>query len=259
VSFFGRPQDGREESLLYTVLKSQVGRLPEPHYPSGIDLAAEDHRSRRRLYPVTVVYALQLAVLMAVVARQGRLGRAAVSFALALVAWVPIEYLYHRYILHGVFPNEGGVFRRALHHLFDASHADHHARPWDGNYINGHLDSLYFAVVAVPLAFLAPVDTAPVFVATLLACYAGEEWVHHSTHFWNFRWRWFQYLRRRHMYHHTKAGATIAFGLSNGIWDVVAGTRIPAEMRRRLSGRRERGRGRPTLPSGTGGLSTRSA
>ena len=126
-------------------------------------MAAENRRSRRRLYPVTVVYAVQLLALMAYVLRRGHAGTALVSFGLAVVLWVPIEYCYHRYILHGIFPNRGGLVRRALHHLFDASHADHHARPWDGNYINGHLDSLYFAAVAMPLSFLAPAETVPVF------------------------------------------------------------------------------------------------
>ncbi len=244
---------------MYTLLKSEMGSFPVPHFPQGIDMSAEDRRSRRRLYPVTVVYAVQLAVLMAFVVRGGHLGAALGFFALAVVLWVPIEYAYHRYILHGVFPKRGGALRRALHHLFDASHADHHARPWDGNYINGHLDSLLFAGVAMPLSFLAPYYTAPVFLAALLACYAAEEWVHHSTHFWNFEWEYFQYLRRRHLYHHSKAGAGIAFGLSNGIWDVVAGTRIPAEARGKLSSRRpaRRGTGGVSLPPG--GLSAHGA
>jgi Fatty acid hydroxylase len=244
---------------VFTLLKSEMAAFPEPHFPQGIDMAVEDRRSRRRLYPVTVVYAVQLAALMAFVVRGGHTRPALGFAALAALLWVPIEYSYHRYILHGIFPNRGGRVRRGLHYLFDASHADHHARPWDGNYINGHLDSLLFAVVVMPLSFLAPYYTAPVFMATLLACYAGEEWVHHSTHFWNFKWRYFQYVRRRHLYHHTKVGSGIAFGLSNGIWDVVAGTRIPADARAKLSSRRPVHRGRPTMTSPTGGLSAHGA
>jgi Fatty acid hydroxylase len=244
---------------VYTLLKSEVGPSPPPHFPRGIDLKAEDRRSRRRLYPVTVIYAVQFVAIMSLALRSGHIRATLAFFVLAVVSWVPIEYFYHRYVLHGIFPNSGGLFRRALHHLFDASHADHHARPWDGNYINGHLDSLYFAAVALPLAAVAPYYTAPVFVSTLLACYVSEEWVHHATHFWNFRWRYFQYLRRRHLYHHTKMGAGIAFSISNGMWDVVAGTRIPSEARAKLSRRRApRPEGAPPSAS-TGGLSAHGA
>src|SRR5207247_1260451 len=80
-----------------------------------------------------------------------------------------------RYILHGVCPKRGGLLRRGLHYLFDASHADHHARPWDGNYVNGHLDTLWAALVLVPLSFIAPVHTAPVWVGTVFLCHAAEE------------------------------------------------------------------------------------
>ena len=48
---------------MYSLLKSKVGAFPEPQFPQGIDLSAEDRKARRRLYPVTVVYATQLAVL----------------------------------------------------------------------------------------------------------------------------------------------------------------------------------------------------
>jgi hypothetical protein len=223
---------------MYTLLKSVVGPFPEPHYPGGIDLKSEDRKARRRLYPVTVLYLVQVFVLLGLAFRSGHVLAALGFLALGLVAWIPIEYLVHRHILHGAFPNQGGPIARGLHVLFDASHADHHARPWDGMYINGHVDTVFAAVVLVPLSFLAPFYTAPVFVATLFLCYASEEWVHHGLHFWNFRWSYFQYLRRRHLYHHTRRGRGRAFGVTSGIWDVVSGTRIPASDRRMLNVRR---------------------
>ena len=219
---------------MYTLLKSEVGPFPEPHFPPGIDLRAEDHKARRRLYPVTVVYSVQSLILLGLAIRGDHALVALGFIALGLVAWIPIEYAVHRHILHGVFPKRGGPLVRGLHYLFDATHADHHARPWDGMYINGHVDTLFAAVLLVPLSFLAPYYTLPQFVATLLLCYAAEEWVHHATHFGNFRWAYFQYLRRRHLYHHSRHGVGLAFGVTSGIWDVVSGTRIPARDRMRL-------------------------
>jgi len=219
---------------VYTLLKSEVGPFPEPHFPTGINIKAEDRKARRRLYPVTIIYSAQLLIVLILAIRSGHALAALGFIALALVAWIPIEHLVHRHVLHGVFPKRGGPVARALHHLLDATHADHHARPWDGMYINGHLDTLFVAAVLVPLAFLAPYYTAPLFVATLLVCYAAEEWVHHATHFWNFKWAYFQYLRRRHLYHHAPRGTGLAFGVTSGIWDVVSGTRIPTSDRLQL-------------------------
>jgi Fatty acid hydroxylase superfamily len=219
---------------VFTLLKSEIGSFPEPHFPPGIDLHKEDLKARARLYPVTVVYSVQLAVLLGLAIRSGHALGALAFMALAILCWIPIEYWAHRYILHGVFPKRGGPLRRGLHYLFDATHADHHARPWDGMYINGHVDTLWAALLFVPLSFLAPLYTAPIWVATVFLCYAFEEWVHHATHFWNFQWPYFQYLRRRHLYHHTRHGAGIAYGVTSGIWDMVVGTRIPAPDRQRL-------------------------
>ena len=219
---------------MYTLLKSEVGPYPEIEFVPGFDLETEDHKARRRLYPVTIVYSVQFLVLLAAAVRAHRALAALVFVVLGILAWIPIEYWAHRYILHGVFPRRGWLLAPALHYLFDASHADHHARPWDGNYVNGHLDTLWFALVAVPAGLLLPVHTAPVFVATVLLCYATEEWVHHATHFWNFRWSYFQYLRRRHLYHHSRHGVGMGYGVTSGLWDIVAGTRIPAGARRLL-------------------------
>jgi len=104
-------------------------------------------------------------------------------------------------------------------------------------YINGHYDTLLAAAVLVPLSLLAPAYTASVWVATLLVCYTAEEWIHHATHFWNFRSTYFQYIRRRHLFHHSRHGAGVAYGITSGIWDGVLRTRIPSRERRLLQPR----------------------
>ena len=243
---------------MYTLLKSEVGPFPEPTFPRGIDLTAEDHKARHRLYPVTVIYTVYLSALLILALRSSNGGRALAFGALGVVTWTLTEYLAHRYVLHGVFPAGKGPLRRGLHYLFDASHADHHARPWDGLYINGHLDTLLAAAVLVPPSFLAPPYSASVGVATVLACYAFEEWVHHATHFWNFDVRYFQYLRRRHLWHHSRHGAGRAYGITSGVWDAVFGTRVPERERLLLVPRRQPRGPAPTLSSAES-LSSREA
>ena len=238
---------------MYTLLKSEVGPFPEPEFPQGIDLPAEDRKARRRLYPVTVVYSIYLVVLLVLAFRSHHALVALGFVALGFLAWTPIEHLVHRYVLHGVFPKGRNPVARALHYLFDSSHSDHHARPWDGMYINGHVDTLFLAVVVCPLSFLAPHYTVPYFVAAVFVCFVIEEWTHHAIHFWNFKSPYFQYIRRRHLFHHSRHGVGLAYGITSGIWDSVAGTRVPPGQREALSPwTRPGGAEGPVSPSGLG-------
>ena len=218
-----------------SVLKSVDG-MPFPAYPRGIDLAKEARTARRRFYPVTVLYTAY--ALLIVPRALLRCAWQALTFvALGVAFWTWLEYVVHRFVLHGRFPDGPGRVQHALHRFFDTMHGDHHRRPWDGMYINGFLDSLPFAVLLGALSHLAPLPTAPVTIATMLLCYVIEEWVHYSVHFHVIHSRYFDYIRRHHQYHHSPRGTDIAFGLSSGTWDAMLSTRIPATDRRRLYGR----------------------
>ena len=59
----------------------------------------------------------------------------------------------------------------------------------------------------------------------------AEEWAHHAMHYGNYRWRYFQYVRRRHLYHHSRHGVGTAYGITSDFWDKVFGTRIPLPQR----------------------------
>jgi hypothetical protein len=202
-----------------------------------VDRAAEARRSRRRLWPVTVLYTVFAAVVVAAVLRSARPLTGLISFLAGIAAWTWVEYFAHRYVLHGRFPDGPGLFQHFLHKYFDHLHWEHHKRPWDGNHINGTVkDTLPLVAPAIALSLLAPVWSATVFIAGVLQAYVIEEWVHHSVHFYQFQNRYFRYIRRHHLYHHSPQGMSIAFGLSNGFWDVVYDTRIPEDVRRRLHG-----------------------
>lgn len=215
------------------VLKSRDG-IPAPTPPPpGVDLAKEARTARSRFYPVTVAYTAYALVILAVGLGKDRW--TTVLFVMAgVTCWTLVEYLVHRYILHGRFPKGSGWASRMLHRVFDSSHGDHHLRPWDGRHINGAFDTIPFAVILALTSFLARVPTLPVFMATILQCYVVEEWIHYSVHFHHFRWRYFHYIRKHHLYHHGARGRDVAFGLSSGIWDAGLGTRIPSEDRKRL-------------------------
>ena len=200
---------------------------------ASIRWAQEARKSRRRLYPVTVVYAASSLAALTLALRSGP-SVAAAAWALGVVFWTLVEYMVHRYVLHGVFP-EGPGMKHWLHVLFDHLHVEHHKRPWDGNHINGTIkDTGPFLLPVLLVALLLPPQTLLAFLAGLVQAYVVEEWVHHSVHFYRLDNPYFRYIRAHHLYHHSRRGETIAFGLTNGVWDVACGTRIPADVRRVL-------------------------
>ncbi len=216
--------------------KSLFG-IPGPFYPPGIDLAKEARTARRLFYPVTILYSAYALVILPLGFRANPL-TALLSVLFGIALWTSVEYLVHRFVLHGRFPDGPGLLKHLLHLRFDRLHSEHHLRPWDGMHINGFLDTLPFAVPLALTSYLAPLPTAPVLVAALLQSYVIEEWVHYAVHFHSFHGRYFEYIRRHHLYHHSPRGTEIAFGLSNGVWDVALGTRIPPADRQLLYHRR---------------------
>jgi sterol desaturase/sphingolipid hydroxylase (fatty acid hydroxylase superfamily) len=153
--------------------------------------------------------------------------------------------MVHRYVLHGVFPDGPGL-QHWRHRLFDHLHVEHHKRPWDGNHINGTIrDTGPFLLPPLLVALALPPHTFLAFLAGLVQAYVVEEWVHHSVHFCDFDNRYFRYIRRHHLYHHSRKGQGMAFGLTNGFWDVACGTRIPDDVRAAL----HRPRVRRTIPA----------
>jgi sterol desaturase/sphingolipid hydroxylase (fatty acid hydroxylase superfamily) len=192
----------------------------------------EARKARRRFYPSTVLYTAYGALMLTLGLRSGRPLTALAYFAAGAAVWTLMEYFVHRFVLHGRFPDGDNVYRRFTHKYFDPLHWEHHARPWDGNHVNGTLkDTLHFAILFAVVAFPFPLATGPQLVAGLLFAYVCEEWVHHSVHFYRFENRYFRYIRRHHLYHHSPKGMEVGFGLTNGFWDIVWDTRIPEEER----------------------------
>jgi sterol desaturase/sphingolipid hydroxylase (fatty acid hydroxylase superfamily) len=221
----------------------------------GLDLPSESRRrreartARRRLYPVSVLYSVySLAVLGITLARASHPAVPLLFFATGALVWTLLEYFVHRYVLHGRFPDGDGLLRHLLHKYFDHLHLEHHARPWDGNHVSGTIrDTLPFATLLALLSYVAPLSTLPVFIAGVLQSYIVEEWVHHSVHFCDFKGRYFKYIRRHHLYHHSPKGSEVGYGLTSAFWDVVWQTRIPAAERQVLYAQKRPARRRRRL------------
>ncbi len=220
----------------------EEARKKDPHLlerriPFEVYKRQQARVSRRRLYPVTIFYTAYCMTVLVLGLRSTQPILAASFFIEGVVLWTLIEYLFHRWVLHGSFAGGTGIVRKFLHSRLDPLHWEHHARPLDGMHINGALgDLIILFFVAAPVSFIAPIYTLPVLFAGTVQSYVLEEWIHHSTHFYRFHNAYFRYIRRHHGYHHTPAGTDLGFGLTNGFWDLIFNTHYPQAVRSVLYG-----------------------
>jgi sterol desaturase/sphingolipid hydroxylase (fatty acid hydroxylase superfamily) len=197
--------------------------------------AVEAQKARRRLYPVTIVYTASASALLGLSMVSAHWVRGFAFYAFGFLLWTWVEYEVHRHVLHGRFPDGPGLWQHFLHKSFDHLHWEHHARPWDGNHVNGTLkDTGLFVALFLAASFLFPAFTVTMLVAGVIQAYVVEEWVHHSVHFCSFRGAYFRYIKRHHLYHHSPKGSLAGYGLTNGVWDIAYGTRFPESVRRAL-------------------------
>ena len=134
------------------------------------------------------------------------------AFALlGLVAWTLIEYVMHRFILHGMPP-------------FRAWHALHHARPTARIASPTILSAgLIFGLVFLPVLVLADVWIACALTWGVLVGYFGYAVTHHATHHWNLDNAWLKRRKRAHALHHHRARPG-SYGVTSSFWDRVFGS-----------------------------------
>ena len=191
--------------------------------------------ARRKLYPLTMFYTLYTILVLSLGFSTAHPWTTVAYFFAGCIIWTLVEYLFHRYVLHGRFPPGKGLLRRFLHERLDPLHWDHHLRPFDGDHISGELKDilpLFFAVG--PITCFFPVYTAPVLLAGVVQGYAAEEWLHYSLHFSNSRLPLFRRLKKYHLYHHSPRGIDKGYGITTRFWDTVFDTRFPPSVRRSL-------------------------
>jgi len=132
----------------------------------------------------------------------------AVLTATGLVAWSLVEYLMHRFILHGLEP-------------FSTWHSKHHARPTalisSPTVLSASLISL---LVFAPAALAATAWMAAALTLGVVAGYLAYALCHHGTHHWRAETRWFKERKRWHALHHRDGGGQ-CYGVTFALWDRV--------------------------------------
>lgn len=137
------------------------------------------------------------------------------SFFSGMLLWTLAEYLIHRFIFHIPQKNK---FLKAVYFY---THGIHHDAPNDATRL------VMPPGASIPLAilffYLFQKSTGPYAVplfAGFLAAYLIYDFIHFSTHFFNWPYTWFRYLKKNHMRHHY-VSSDYNFGLSSPLWDFV--------------------------------------
>lgn len=135
-----------------------------------------------------------------------------VAFATAgLGGWTAIEYVLHRFVLHGLQP-----FRRW--------HVEHHRRPAALIFTPTILSAtLIIMLVFLPALLLGDLWRACALTFGLLIGYLGYAITHHAVHHWRADHAWLKKRKRWHALHHHSEQAGY-YGVTSSFWDMVFGS-----------------------------------
>jgi cyclopropane-fatty-acyl-phospholipid synthase len=168
-----------------------------------------------------VVYgAVAMALAMLLVFEAPQAGAAPVLGAVlgGLAAWTVIEYLLHRFVLHGLQPFQGW-------------HAQHHQRPTALIGLPTYVSAvLFFVLVFLPTALLTDRWTACAATLGVLMGYIAYGGVHHATHHWRVENAWLRQRKQWHAMHH-HCPEPVCFGVTTSVWDRVFRSANPVRRR----------------------------
>ncbi len=158
-----------------------------------------------------VLYGAAVIALTGLLLLAQPLARWPVPVALGLAGWTLVEYVMHRFVLHGLAPFKGW-------------HARHHERPTARIASPTILSAgLIFTLVFLPALRLVGGWTACALTLGVLIGYLGYAITHHATHHWNIDNAWLKRRKRAHARHHHLARPGY-YGVTSTFWDHVFGS-----------------------------------
>jgi sterol desaturase/sphingolipid hydroxylase (fatty acid hydroxylase superfamily) len=192
------------------------------------------YRTDFSLYSLALVLTLGIVITEASRSDYPLLAMTAVA---GMVFWTVIEYIVHRFVLHGFNP-----FRRL--------HAQHHAQPMAMVYAPTLLSAvLILVLIFIPARLLLSIWPACALTWGFTAGYLAYSITHHAVHHWQINSNWLKHRKRRHALHHACVRRN-DYGVTSSIWDrLLAGcasrwhtsTDSPRNIRRRrLPSQRDR-------------------
>ena len=142
-------------------------------------------------------------------------------FAAGIFVWTAFEYFLHRYLLHLHIDSD---FGRKLHFYV---HGVHHDYPNDmmrlvippgASAVLAIIMYWFFYIIFIPAG--AGLGAFSIFYAAFVLGYVCYDLMHYATHYFNFKAKWFQTIKRNHLDHHY-VDHDKGFGLSNVYWDLL--------------------------------------
>ena len=131
-----------------------------------------------------------------------------ISIVVGFIGWTLLEYVLHRFVLHGLEP-------------FKRWHAQHHLRP---HALIGTPTVLSLTLILVciflPALFIENVWLGAGLTLGVLIGYAVYSVTHHAVHHWRANRRWLKRRKQLHAIHHHGRSAC-DFGVITSFWDRV--------------------------------------
>ncbi|MGA7595177.1 MAG: sterol desaturase family protein [Gallionella sp.] len=179
------------------------------------------HRADLVLYGI--IEAALSAFLVAGAPHELRAELAALAVA-GLASWTVIEYVMHRFLLHGVQP-------------FKSWHEAHHLRPKAIIFTPTILSLAWqFALIYVPALLIGGPWRAAALTFGVLAGYLSYTVTHHAVHHWRADNPWLKQRKRWHALHHYRTDHPGCYGVTTAFWDHVFGSALPS-VREKAGGR----------------------
>lgn len=165
---------------------------------------------------------LALAAWLVADAPPARWPELAACAAAGMALWTLIEYILHRFFLHGLQP-------------FLGWHAEHHRRPMALIGLPTYISALLFtALVFAPAWGLGGAWFACSLTMGVLVGYLAFAVLHHLSHHVRAGPAWLVRRRHWHALHHRSADRPFGFGVTSAFWDHVfgSGTSLAAPLRK---------------------------
>ena len=161
------------------------------------------YRADFALYGVAVLSLATLLVLNGPAAQRVEI---ALWVLAGLAGWSLVEYVLHRFVLHGLQPFQGW-------------HAEHHERPTALICAPTLLSAALIAtLVFLPALLLGGVWRACAVTLGVVTGYLAYAIIHHATHHWRADSPWLRERKRWHALHHHKRWPG-CYGVTSGLWD----------------------------------------
>ncbi|MFZ5960687.1 class I SAM-dependent methyltransferase [Pseudomonas knackmussii] len=166
------------------------------------------------------ILSLVLAAMLVALSPPGLRLQCLLLALLGLLGWTLLEYLLHRFVLHGLQP-------------FRDWHREHHRRPAALIGIPATLSApLIVLLVFLPALALLDIWRAGALTLGLLVGYLFYSITHHALHHWHgSENRWLSQRRRYHALHHGALAQPGHYGVTSGVWDQLLGSARPEPVR----------------------------